>query len=79
MNKIFLATTKTCTQCPIVKSAIESKGLREQIDYVDAEEQPDLMVKYELMSVPSLIDERDPQNPKVYVGAQKCLQGLETI
>lgn len=70
-NNIVLLTTKTCSKCPMVKSMIESKGL--DIEYVDAEKNPEIPSKYGIMSLPTLIDNREGQE-KVYVGQGACME-----
>lgn len=64
---LSLFTTKSCTQCPIVLSALDAKG----VDYrsVDAEEYPELAAAYGIMSVPTVVSHEG----EVYTGTAACL------
>lgn len=66
MLKLF--TTKSCTQCPTVISALDSN----EVDYemIDAEDYPDDAAEHGIMSVPTLVDEDNG----VHVGTAKCLE-----
>ena len=52
-GKAMLFTTKTCPNCKAAKAYLDEAG----IDYVviDAEEQEDLSIKYEIMQAPTLV------------------------
>ena len=64
---LSLFTTKSCTQCPIVLSALDAKGA----DYrsVDAEEHPELAAAHGFMSVPTIVSHEG----EVYTGTAACL------
>lgn len=70
-NKVCLVSAEWCTKCTMVKNVIESKGL--DIEYVDAEKNPEIPSKYGIMSLPTLIDNREGQE-KVYVGQGACME-----
>lgn len=70
-NTVCLVSAEWCTKCTMVKNVIESKGL--DIEYVDAEKNPEIPSKYGIMSLPTLIDNREGQE-KVYVGQGACME-----
>lgn len=70
-KKIYLLTTKTCTYCPMVKSMIEDKGL--DIEYVDVEENPEVAMEVMVMSVPTIIDNRN-DDLLTHVGQQASMK-----
>lgn len=70
-SKVTLFTTKSCSQCPIVKAQIETVNVG--VDVVDAEESPDIAADLGVMSVPTIVD----TNNDVHVGAGACLAFIE--
>lgn len=70
-NKTVLLTTQSCTKCPMVKTMIESKGL--DIEYVDAEKNPEIPSKYGIMSLPTIITYEDGK-AVTHVGQGACME-----
>ena len=64
-NKIYLVTADWCTKCPLVKGAIIDKGI--EVEFIDAEQQPEIPSELGIMSLPTLVDNRDGES-KVYAG-----------
>ena len=54
MSKIYMFSTTHCTKCPEVKEALSKKDI--EIEYLDAEETPELAMRYLVMSVPTIVD-----------------------
>lgn len=75
-SKISLVSAEWCNKCTMVKNLIESKGL--DVQYVDAEKSPDITTKYGIMSLPTIIDNREGKDD-VYVGQGKCMELVSTL
>ena len=52
MNKILFFTSNWCPTCQDIKQKL---GTKEQVEYVDVEEQVDLANKYSVRSLPTAI------------------------
>lgn len=70
-NKIYLVTADWCTKCPIVKNAIIGTGI--EVEFIDAEQQPEIPSELGIMSLPTLIDNRDGE-PKIYAGLSSSMK-----
>ena len=71
-KNITLFTTKSCTQCPIVKARIGE--LPGHVEVVDAEDNPEVAAELGIMSVPAIVD----TNNDVHIGTGACLAFIET-
>ena len=76
MSKLYMFTTSHCTKCPEVKEALSKKDV--EVEYIDAEETPELAMRYMVMSVPTIIDDRDPAEDK-YAVQEQCLAFVNTL
>ena len=56
-NALLLFTTKTCPNCRIAKAALDKAGMKYQV--VDAEENPELCMKYNIQQAPTLVSIAD--------------------
>lgn len=74
MSKLYMFSTTHCTKCPQVKEALSEKDI--EVEYIDAEETPELAMMYLVMSVPSIVDIDDD---KTYRGREKCLAFVNTL
>ena len=54
MSKLYMFSTVHCTKCPEVKEALSKKDV--EVEYIDAEETPELAMIYLVMSVPTIVD-----------------------
>ena len=63
-----------CTKCPEVKEALSKKDV--EVEYIDAEETPELAMKYLVMSVPTIVN---IDNDKTYWGQEQCLAFVNTL
>ncbi|MCF0262415.1 MAG: ribonucleoside triphosphate reductase [Sphaerochaetaceae bacterium] len=52
-DALLLFTTKTCPNCRIAKASLDKAGIKYQV--IDAEENPELCKKYNIMQAPTLI------------------------
>ena len=75
-NKIYILSTPSCTKCPIVKSQLAEKDV--EVEYVNVEEDPDIAIDHGLMSVPSIIDNRNGEDT-VYNGQMSCMAFVGTL
>lgn len=75
-NKIYMLTTKDCTKCPFVKQILATKNV--EVEYIDNEEDPTIASFFEIMSVPSIIDNRHG-NKTTHIGQQSCLSFVNSI
>lgn len=48
-----LITTSSCARCKAVKAALDKNGITYKV--IDAEDQPEVAMKYGLMSVPAMV------------------------
>lgn len=76
MSKLYMFSTTHCTKCPEVKKALSEKDV--EVTYVDPEETPELAMKYMIMSVPSIVDDREYVEDK-YWGQEQCLAFVNTL
>ncbi len=53
VSETLLFTTKTCPNCKAAKASLDKAGIRYKV--VDAEENPELAVKYGIMQAPTLV------------------------
>lgn len=74
MSKLYMFSTTHCSKCPEVKKALSNKDI--EVTYVDAEETPELAMKYMIMSVPTIVDLDDD---KTYWGQEQCLAFVNTL
>ena len=75
-NKIYMLSTPSCTKCPIVKSQLAEKDV--EVEYVNVEEDPDIAIDHGLMSVPSIIDNRNGEDT-MYNGQMSCMAFVGTL
>ncbi len=75
-NKIYMLSTPSCTKCPIVKEQLAEKDV--EVEYVNVEEDPDIAIEHGLMSVPSIIDNRNGEDT-VYNGQMSCMAFVGTL
>lgn len=75
-NKIYMLSTPSCTKCPIVKSQLAEKDV--EVEYVNVEEDPEIAIEHGLMSVPSIIDNRNGEDT-VYNGQMSCMAFVGTL
>ena len=75
-NKIYILSTPSCTKCPIVKSQLAEKDV--EVEYVNVEEDPEIAIEHGLMSVPSIIDNRNGEDT-VYNGQMSCMAFVGTL
>ena len=75
-NKIYMLSTPSCTKCPIVKSQLAEKDV--EVEYVNVEEDPDIAIDHGLVSVPSIIDNRNGEDT-VYNGQMSCMAFVGTL
>lgn len=75
-NKIYMLSTPSCTKCPIVKSQLADKDV--EVEYVNVEEDPEIAIEHGLMSVPSIIDNRNGEDT-VYNGQMSCMAFVGTL
>lgn len=78
-DKLILVKTPDCTQCGMVISLIEQKGL--DIEVVDATADVEKASSYETMSVPFIAvdnDKNSPENVKA-IGGSACLAFINEI
>lgn len=76
MSKLYMFTTSHCTKCPEVKKALSEKDV--EVTYVDPEETPELAMKFMIMSVPTIVDNREHAEDK-YWGREQCLAFVNTL
>ncbi|WP_159315878.1 thioredoxin family protein [Mammaliicoccus sciuri] len=76
MSKLYMFSTTHCTKCPEVKKALSEKDI--EVEYIDAEEIPELAMMYLVMSVPTIVDDREHAEDK-YLGQEQCLAFVNTL
>ena len=76
MSKLYMFSTTHCTKCPEVKEALSKKNV--EVEYIDAEETPELAMRYLIMTVPTIIDDREHAEDK-YWGQEQCLAFVNTL
>ncbi len=76
MSKLYMFSTTHCSKCPEVKKALNEKDV--EVTYVDPEETPELAMKYMIMSVPTIVDDREHAEDK-YWGQEQCLVFVNTL
>ena len=54
MERILMFTTSHCVNCPKVKEELGKKDV--VVEYVDAEERPELAMDHVIMTVPTIVD-----------------------
>ncbi|MDT0711066.1 thioredoxin family protein [Mammaliicoccus sciuri] len=74
MSKLYMFSTTHCSKCPEVKKALSEKNV--EVEYIDAEETPELAMRYMVMSVPTIVDLDDD---KTYWGQEQCLAFVNTL
>lgn len=75
-NKIYMLSTQSCTKCPMVKQMLSTKDV--EVEYVNIEENPEIAISHQVMSVPTIIDNREGKDT-VYVGQGKCMELVSTL
>ncbi len=73
-NKIMLFTTKTCTNCTMVKSFLDQANIA--YDLIQAEENSELVEKYGVRSVPAMVVENELEFT-LYVNASNIRNFVE--
>ena len=76
MSKLYMFSTTHCTKCPEVKKALSEKDV--EVTYVDAEETPELAMRYMIMSVPSIVEVSEDE-VKTYWGQTDCLTFVDKL
>ncbi|MDO0948212.1 glutaredoxin family protein [Mammaliicoccus sciuri] len=76
MSKLYMFSTTHCTKCPEVKKALSEKDI--EVTYVDPEETPEFAMRYIVMSVPTILDDREHAEDK-YIGQEQCLAFVNTL
>ena len=74
MSKLYMFSTVHCTKCPEVKEALSKKNV--EVEYIDAEETPELAMRYMVMSVPTIVN---IDNADKYWGQEQCLAFVNTL
>ncbi len=67
-GKVMLFTTKTCPNCKLAKAELEKAGVSYTL--IDAEENPELAIKYGIMQAPTLVVDNG-ERTEVITGAAK--------
>ncbi len=52
-NELLLFTTKTCPNCRMAKTLLDTAGIKYTV--IDAEEQKDIVLKYNVRKAPTLL------------------------
>ncbi len=76
-NGLYLFTTKTCPNCKIAKVTLDQAGIAYTV--IDAEENPDLAIAFDIRQAPTLADVKDgnvtlyvnPSNIRKYIAENK--------
>ena len=76
MSKLYMFSTTHCTKCPEVKEALSEKNI--EVEYIDAEETPELAMRFLIMTVPTIIDNREHAEDK-YMGQEQCLKFVDKL
>ena len=69
-DELLLFVTKTCPNCKMIKQQLNNMGVKYQV--IDAEENPELAKKYDIMVAPTLVKVKD-EDVKVYANASNIL------
>ena len=72
----LLFGTKKCPNCDVTKAKLKEKNV--SYEFIDAEEKADLTEKYQIMSVPTLIELKDDGYDKI-VNASNIIKHFDTI
>ena len=72
MSKLYMFSTSHCIKCPEVKETLSKKNV--EVEYIDAEERPELAMDHVIMTVPTIVD-----GEKKYVGQQACLDYVDSL
>ena len=72
----LLFGTKRCPNCDVTKAKLKEKNV--SYEFIDAEEKADLTEKYQIMSVPTLIELRDNGYDKI-VNASNIIKHFDTM
>ena len=72
----YLFTTKTCPNCKMVKSMLSNKP---DIPYqvIDAEEHPELAMRFDIMSVPTMVVVHNGEAEGCYTGASAIIGQIQ--
>lgn len=76
MSKLYMFSTSHCTKCPEVKEALSKKNV--EVEYIDAEETPELAMRFLIMSVPSIVEVSEDE-VKTYWGQGQCLEFIDKL
>ena len=76
MSKLYMFSTTDCTKCPEVKEALIEKDI--EVEYIDAEGVPPLVMRFIITTVPTIIDNREHAEDK-YIGQKQCLAFVNTL
>lgn len=73
MKKVLKFETVSCRHCKLVQPMLEgrAKNGEFELEIVDAEERPDLVEKYNVMSVPTVVVLEEGQDPKIATGVMQ--------
>ena len=72
----LLFGTKRCPNCDVTKAKLKEKNV--SYEFIDAEEKADLTEKYQIMSVPTLIELKDNGYDKI-VNASNIIKHFDTM
>lgn len=75
-NKIYMLSTPSCTKCPIVKSQLAEKDV--EVDYVNVEEDPSIPAELGVLSIPTLVDNRNGK-ATVHTGQGACMEFISKL
>lgn len=75
-EKIYMLSTTDCTKCPIVKQMLATKDV--EVEYVNNDDDPSLAAHLEVMSVPTIVDNRQ-DNETLFIGQQSCLAFVNSL
>jgi len=75
-SSYLLFGTKTCPNCKVTKAKLQEKNV--MYEYIDAEDMADLTKKYDVMSVPTLIELKDDGFNKI-VNASNIISHFEDL
>lgn len=75
-NKIYFLSTPSCTKCPMVKGALQEKNV--DVEYINIEEEPDIAIELGVMSVPTVIDNREGHKT-TFIGQGNAFAFVQTL
>lgn len=75
-KKIYMLSTTDCTKCPIVKQQLGTKNV--EVEYINNDQDPELASELGIMSVPSIIDNRNGSEIQ-FVGLNECMALVSTL